>query len=88
MRNIGIIGAGQAGLQLGFGLLAQGYSVTVYSDRTPEQIFNARLAATTYLFGRGHQYEQELGLDFWQGQREYASGARWRNWPRSMTWWS
>jgi NADPH-dependent glutamate synthase beta subunit-like oxidoreductase len=46
MRNIGIIGAGQAGLQLGFMLLAKGYSVTVYSDRSAEQIFNARLSAT------------------------------------------
>ncbi|RKH86969.1 FAD-binding oxidoreductase [Corallococcus sp. AB045] len=74
MRDIGIIGAGQAGLQLGFGLLEKGYTVTVYSDRTPEQIFNARLAATTYLFGRAHQYEQELGLDFWKGPGEYARG--------------
>jgi 2-polyprenyl-6-methoxyphenol hydroxylase-like FAD-dependent oxidoreductase len=65
MRNIGIIGAGQAGLQLGFMLLAEGYSVTVYSDRTAEQIFNAKLSATAAQFGRTSRYERELGIDFW-----------------------
>lgn len=66
MRNVGIIGAGQAGLQLGFMLLAKGYSVTVYSDRSPEQVFNAKLASTAAQFGRASMYERELGIDFWQ----------------------
>ena len=73
-RNIGIIGAGQAGLLLGFELLAKGYAVTIYSDRTAEQIFNSRLTATTYLFGRCHGYEKALGINFWDGQGEYAAG--------------
>jgi 2-polyprenyl-6-methoxyphenol hydroxylase-like FAD-dependent oxidoreductase len=64
MRDIGIIGAGQAGLQLGFMLLDRGYRVTVYSDRTPEQMFNAQLATTAAQFGRVTGYERELGLDF------------------------
>ena len=38
MRDIVIVGAGQAGLQLGIGLLDAGYDVTVVSNRTPEQI--------------------------------------------------
>lgn len=33
MKKIGIVGAGQAGLQLGFELLAKGYQVTLYSDK-------------------------------------------------------
>lgn len=66
MRNVGIVGAGQAGLQLGFMLLAKGYCVTVYSDRTPEQVFNARLVSTAAQFGRASMYERELGIDFWQ----------------------
>jgi 2-polyprenyl-6-methoxyphenol hydroxylase-like FAD-dependent oxidoreductase len=65
LRNIGIVGAGQAGLQLGFMLLAKGYPVTVYSERSPEQIFNARLATTAAQFGRASSYERELGIDFW-----------------------
>jgi 2-polyprenyl-6-methoxyphenol hydroxylase-like FAD-dependent oxidoreductase len=64
MRDIGIIGAGQAGLQLGFMLLQKGYGVTVYSDRTAEQIFNARLTSTAAQFGRASSYERELGIDF------------------------
>jgi 2-polyprenyl-6-methoxyphenol hydroxylase-like FAD-dependent oxidoreductase len=64
MRNVGIIGAGQAGLQLGFMLLEKAYSVTVYSDRTSEQLFNARLTSTAAQFGRASAYERELGIDF------------------------
>jgi predicted dinucleotide-binding enzyme len=37
MKNISIIGAGQAGLELGFMLLAEEHSITIYSDRTPEK---------------------------------------------------
>jgi 2-polyprenyl-6-methoxyphenol hydroxylase-like FAD-dependent oxidoreductase len=74
MRNIGVIGAGQAGFLVAFELLSKGYPVTVYSDRTPEQIFNSRLSATTYLFGRAYGYERELGLHFWEGQGESAQG--------------
>jgi hypothetical protein len=39
-------------LQLGFMLLEKAYSVTVYSDRSAEQVFNARLASTAAQFGR------------------------------------
>jgi hypothetical protein len=38
LRHITTVGAGQAGLQLGLGLLRYGYHVTVVSERTPEQI--------------------------------------------------
>jgi 2-polyprenyl-6-methoxyphenol hydroxylase-like FAD-dependent oxidoreductase len=34
MRKITIVGAGQAGLQLGIGLLDKGYSVTAISNRS------------------------------------------------------
>ncbi|MBU8898507.1 oxidoreductase [Corallococcus sp. M34] len=74
MRDIGIVGAGQAGLLLAFALRSEGYPVTLYSDRTPEQIFNARIQATTYLFGRACQYERELGLNFWEGQGDHSQG--------------
>ncbi|MFX5957148.1 NAD(P)-binding domain-containing protein, partial [Acinetobacter baumannii] len=35
MRSIAIVGGGQAGLPLAFGLLEQGYQVTVVTNRTP-----------------------------------------------------
>lgn len=36
MRKIAIIGAGQAGLHLGIGLVDAGYAVTLVSDRAGE----------------------------------------------------
>ena len=38
MKRIAIIGAGQSGLQLGLGLLAAGYEVTILSDRSADAI--------------------------------------------------
>jgi hypothetical protein len=74
MKNIAIVGAGQAGLLAAFGLLRQGYDVTVYAERTPEGIFNSRLPATAYLFGKACAYERELGVDYWARAGEYARG--------------
>jgi 2-polyprenyl-6-methoxyphenol hydroxylase-like FAD-dependent oxidoreductase len=74
MRNIGIVGAGQAGLQLGFMLLEKGYAVTMYSDRTAEQIFNANLVTTAAQFGRASFYQRELGIDFWDPQGHVLAG--------------
>jgi 2-polyprenyl-6-methoxyphenol hydroxylase-like FAD-dependent oxidoreductase len=75
MRDVGIIGAGQAGLQLGFMLLEKAYSVTVYSDRSAEQVFNARLASTAAQFGRASGYERALGLDFLDPKDHVLAGA-------------
>lgn len=66
MRNIAIIGGGQAGLHLGFGLLEKGYRVTIYSDRSPEQILHSRLPSTAYLFDSTLKMERALGLNFWE----------------------
>ena len=38
MAKIAIVGAGQAGLHLGIGLLMSGHQVTMLSNRTGEQI--------------------------------------------------
>lgn len=57
MRNVGIVGAGQVGLQRGFMLLAGDYCVTLYPDRTLDQIFTAKLATTAAQFGRASMYE-------------------------------
>ncbi|PXY18812.1 styrene monooxygenase/indole monooxygenase family protein [Prauserella muralis] len=69
MRSIAIIGAGQGGLQLAFGLLRDGYEVTVYSDRTPEQIATSRLPSSAGLFGRALDRERSLGICFWDGEQ-------------------
>lgn len=68
MRKIAIIGAGQAGLHLGIGLLDAGYAVTLFSDRTPEAILHGRPMGTPILFADALQLESNLGLNFWDAE--------------------
>lgn len=65
MRNIAIIGAGQAGLHLGIGLVEVGYNVTLLSDRTLEAIQSGKPMGTPILFPDTLQLERNLGLNFW-----------------------
>src|SRR5512146_405016 len=66
MRRIAIIGGGQSGLQLAFGLLQNGYEVTVVSNRTPEQILNGRVSSSQFMFHDSLQNERDLGINFWE----------------------
>ena len=50
MRKISLIGGGQCGLLLGFALLDKGYSVTLYTDRSAEQVLNSRIPSTAFMF--------------------------------------
>jgi hypothetical protein len=68
MREIVIVGAGQAGLQLGIGLLGHGYGVTVVSNRTAEEIRGGKVTSSQCMFGTALLREQALGLDFWAGE--------------------
>lgn len=77
MRKIAIIGAGQAGLILGIGLVDAGYAVTLFSDRTPEAILNGRPMGTPILFPDTLQLERNLGLNFWD--KEFPDCVRFRN---------
>jgi hypothetical protein len=63
--KVTIVGAGQSGLQLGLGLLANGYDVTVVSNRTPEQIAGGRVTSSQCMFDSSLAHERELGIDFW-----------------------
>ncbi|MFC7219507.1 styrene monooxygenase/indole monooxygenase family protein [Streptomyces polyrhachis] len=65
MRKITIVGAGQAGLQLGLGLLGHGYDVTVVSNRTAEEIREGRVMSSQAMFATALAHERGLGLDFW-----------------------
>ncbi|MEW2113687.1 styrene monooxygenase/indole monooxygenase family protein [Streptomyces sp. NPDC005474] len=65
MRKITIIGAGQAGLQLGIGLLDAGYDVTLVTNRTGQQIRDGRIMSSQCMFGTAQAHERALGLDFW-----------------------
>ncbi|MGQ4615873.1 styrene monooxygenase/indole monooxygenase family protein [Nocardia sp. R7R-8] len=70
MRTITIVGAGQAGLQLGIGLVDEGYDVTIISNRTAEEIENGRVMSSQVIFGNGRAREAALGLDFWNDAPE------------------
>jgi hypothetical protein len=65
MAKITIIGGGQSGLQLGIGLLQNGYDVTIVSDRTPEQIRDGRVTSSQCMFATALDNERALGIDFW-----------------------
>lgn len=64
-RSITIVGAGQSGLQLGLGLLQNGYSVRIVSDRTPEEIGAGRVASSQCMFRTALAFERNVGVDMW-----------------------
>jgi hypothetical protein len=66
MRRIAIVGAGQSGLQLGMGLLQQGYQVTMITNRTGDDISNGRVSSSQCMFDAAMKTERDLGIDFWQ----------------------
>ncbi len=74
MRRFAIIGAGQAGLHLAFGLLRHRYEVTLFSDRRPEELLKGRAIATAFMFDRALSYERELGLNFWDDATHWGAG--------------
>ena len=65
--TIAIIGAGQAGLQLACGLLKKGYVVNIFSNRTPEQIYQGSILSSQGMFDSALNFERELSLNFWDG---------------------
>lgn len=65
MRRIAVVGAGQAGLQLALGLVADGYRVTLVAERTPEQLRGGRVLSTQAMFGPALRIEAAAGLDLW-----------------------
>src|SRR3954467_1369713 len=65
MSKFLIVGAGQAGLQLAFGLVQDGHDVTVVSNRSPDDIRSGRVMSSQCMFDAALEHERELGLDFW-----------------------
>ncbi|MER0448244.1 styrene monooxygenase/indole monooxygenase family protein [Streptomyces sp. Edi4] len=74
MRRILIVGAGQSGLQLALGLQAQGYDVTLMSNRTADEIRSGRVMSTQCMFHTALQHERDLGLNFWESQAPRIEG--------------
>ena len=68
MRRILIVGGGQAGLQLAFGLVQNGYETTVVSNRTPEDIRDGRVMSSQCMFDAALQHERDLGINYWDDE--------------------
>ncbi len=66
MKRIAIIGAGQAGLQLGLGLRREGYEVTLLTDRTGGEIRTGRVMSSQCMFDSALQAERDLSLNLWE----------------------
>jgi 2-polyprenyl-6-methoxyphenol hydroxylase-like FAD-dependent oxidoreductase len=66
MRNITIVGAGQSGLQLGLGLLQNGYRVRIVTNRTGADIAAGKVMSSQFMFNDALQAERDLGLNFWE----------------------
>src|SRR5919108_3599871 len=66
MSKILIVGAGQAGLQLAFGLVQDGHDVTVVSNRTPEDIHDGKVMSSQFMFDAALQHERDLGINYWE----------------------
>ena len=61
-----IVGAGQAGMQLGIGLVDDGHDVTVGPNRTAQDVGDGRLLSGQTMFGAALATERALGIDLWQ----------------------
>ncbi|MFJ2767939.1 styrene monooxygenase/indole monooxygenase family protein [Streptomyces sp. NPDC087300] len=74
MRKILVVGAGQAGLQIALGLQAQGYEVTLMSNRTADEIRSGRVMSTQCMFDTALQHERDIQANFWESQAPRIEG--------------
>lgn len=65
MTKVGIVGAGQAGLQLGIGLLGHGHQVVMLSNLTGAQIAAGRVTSSQCMFDAARSHERALDIAFW-----------------------
>ncbi|MEO7909263.1 MAG: styrene monooxygenase/indole monooxygenase family protein [Roseiflexaceae bacterium] len=83
MNNIGIIGAGIAGLHLGLFLRSYGIATTIYTEKTAEQQLTARLPNIVIRNAHTRERERILGVNHWDSADNdlnsltfYVGGAR------------
>lgn len=65
MHNIGIVGAGIAGLHLGLYLQQQGINATIITDREPDEYRSAPLLNTVAHHSTTLERENALGVNHW-----------------------
>lgn len=71
MKNIGIIGAGVAGLHLGLQLRQHDIPVTIYTNRTPEQVRDGRVMNSVAHMHVTVALEEDLGINHWKDDHYY-----------------
>jgi len=74
MRKVAIVGAGQAGMVLSFGLLEEGYDVTVFESRAAEEVQGGRILSTAMVFDQQLDVERRLGMHEWEGRAPVCNG--------------
>jgi len=65
MTNIGIVGAGVAGLQLGLFLRQHGIQATIYTEKSATEQLGSRLPALVARVGHTRDRESQLGVNYW-----------------------
>ncbi|MER5305075.1 styrene monooxygenase/indole monooxygenase family protein [Streptomyces lasiicapitis] len=80
VRGIAIVGAGQAGLQLGLGLLDAGHEVTLVAERRPEDVRAGRVTSTQLMFGPALRIERAAGLALWDDTAPVMPGFELSHW--------
>ncbi|UQA63013.1 styrene monooxygenase/indole monooxygenase family protein [Polyangium aurulentum] len=65
MANIGIVGAGVAGLHLGLYLIERGINPTIYTSHSSEEVRKGRLPSITALLGNARATDRRLGVAHW-----------------------
>lgn len=65
--EIGIVGAGTAGLHLALLLQQRGLAPTLYAERSADEVLAGRLPNTVAHHHRTRAREQELGVNHWDG---------------------
>ncbi|WP_437280456.1 styrene monooxygenase/indole monooxygenase family protein [Sorangium sp. So ce375] len=67
MPTIAIVGAGMAGLHLALHLQKEGLDVSLYEERTPDEIRAGRLPSTVGLSAPTRARQRALGVAHWEG---------------------
>ena len=76
MRQITIVGGGQAGLPLAIGLLKVGYRVRLVQNRTAADLAHGKVMSSQCVFGTARHEERKLGLDLWDDDAPAVTGMR------------
>lgn len=86
MTSIGIVGAGVAGLHLGLHLRQQDLDVTIYTNRTAEQVAHGRIMNSVAHMSATIDIEHELGVGDWPDtDAEYSHHYHYNGWGEDRT---